>query len=85
MASSLCAIPGAALAARTSPSSARRTSARRTANTLRVNAAAATAAITPTVDTPTGLALTTTTGEAKLIPFWREDQTVVVAFLRHFG
>jgi hypothetical protein len=24
-------------------------------------------------------------GEAKAVPFWSEDQTVVVTFLRHFG
>lgn len=32
-----------------------------------------------------GVSLLTVDGEAKAIPFWAEDQTVVVTFLRHFG
>ena len=32
-----------------------------------------------------GVELFDVNGEAKAVPFWSEDQTVVVTFLRHFG
>ena len=32
-----------------------------------------------------GVQLFDVNGESKTVPFWNEDQTVVVTFLRHFG
>ena len=32
-----------------------------------------------------GVELMDVDGNAKTVPFWSEDQTVVVTFLRHFG
>jgi hypothetical protein len=39
----------------------------------------------PTANPMAGVQLFDVNGEPKTIPFWSEDQTVVVTFLRHFG
>ena len=49
--------------------------------------AAASTAVTaePTANPMAGVQLFDVNGESKTVPFWNEDQTVVVTFLRHFG
>ena len=49
--------------------------------------AAASPAVTaePNANPLSGVQLFDVNGESKTVPFWNEDQTVVVTFLRHFG
>ena len=79
---SLCAAP---VARPTAGPSTRRPSTRRAATTVRCNAAADTPATVVGTNPLAGLSLTNVSGEAMLVPWWPADQTVVVAFLRHFG
>jgi hypothetical protein len=80
-----------ALTAAAAVPAARLRGPRRATGTRRVAAApvraAASPAVTaePTANPMAGVQLFDVNGEPKTIPFWSEDQTVVVTFLRHFG
>lgn len=52
---------------------------------VRVTASSSAAQAVAPTNPLAGIALTTPDGVAKTVPFWDEDQTVVVTFLRHFG
>ena len=51
---------------------------------IRASASTAVTAV-PTANPMAGVQLFDVDGNPKSIPFWDEDKTVVVTFLRHFG
>ena len=75
-----------ALGAVASPA-ARVRSVRRASSIRPLRAAASAAAPATRVggNPMAGVELFDVDGNAKTVPFWSEDQTVVVTFLRHFG
>lgn len=81
-----------ALTAAAAVPAARLRGARRMTGTRRIAAApfrgASSSAVTtavPTANPLAGVQLFDVNGQPKTVPFWSEDQTVVVTFLRHFG
>ena len=80
-----------ALSAAAAVPAARLRGSRRATGTRGVAAAPVRAAASPAVTAEpnanplSGVQLFDVNGESKTVPFWNEDQTVVVTFLRHFG